>query len=106
MSYGQLLVLRVRQLYLRLCYIYYLCLSHIFLPLLTLPEYRTPTNPPSGTKLHRFNLWATGTFNHGLYNKKSILSSNLENYGIAILLVLGSATRQLDVRYGPPMRFT
>ncbi len=42
MSYGQLLVLRVRQLYLRLCYIYYLCLSHIFLLLLTLPEYRTP----------------------------------------------------------------
>lgn len=68
MSYGQLLALRVRQLYLRLCSIYYLCLSHTFLLLLTHPGYYTPTYPPSGTKLHRFNLWATSTFNHGLYN--------------------------------------
>ena len=49
MGYGLLLVLRVRQMYLRLCYIYYLCLSHTFL---SLRLFLDTTHPPNGTKLH------------------------------------------------------
>jgi hypothetical protein len=58
------------------------------------------------TKPPRLNRQATRAFNHGLYDQKSLLSSNLENYGVAILLVLGPATRRLDVRRSPPVRFT
>jgi len=56
-------------------------------------------------KARRLNHWAASTFSHGLYNKKSLLSPNLEDYGTAILLVFGPATRQLDVGCGPPVRF-
>jgi len=86
-------------------YVYHTPFYFSYIVTKILPGYYTPTLV-NRTKLHMLNYCATSTFNHGLYDSKSLLPSNLEDYGIAILLVFGSATRQLDVRCGPPIRFT